>query len=166
MTRVRFVSGGGGGGLRAEEIEAVVLDAAREYFNASTSHEDPQMSLAASCLALVEQRSGSLAVQAEARLVKSVVFLSRKFGLNVLPLTLRLASNRSDFVRRAMESVDRGHTRVHDVSPPAWVRTKQQAIEFTPLSEASKVYQDDRALQSRLGFPSLHRVRIKSFPQY
>ncbi|XP_061126095.1 NBAS subunit of NRZ tethering complex isoform X1 [Syngnathus typhle] len=69
----------------------LVLAAAREYFNSSATLTDPCMGLARACLQLISDRPQ--AVQEELDLIDALGHLA-DFGVNVLPLQVRLRSDR------------------------------------------------------------------------
>ncbi|CAN9507428.1 unnamed protein product [Ophioblennius macclurei] len=77
----------------------LVLAAAREYFNSSTALTDPCMGLARACLQLITDCPP--AVQEELDLINALSQLD-DFGVNVLPLQVRLRSNRLSLVEECV----------------------------------------------------------------
>nr|XP_061806612.1 NBAS subunit of NRZ tethering complex-like [Nerophis lumbriciformis] len=79
----------------------LVLAAAREYFNSSTALTDPCMGLARACLQLISDRPP--AVQEELDLIDALGLLE-DFGVNILPLQVRLRSERLSLVEEGVAS--------------------------------------------------------------
>ncbi|XP_051908566.1 NBAS subunit of NRZ tethering complex isoform X1 [Hippocampus zosterae] len=77
----------------------LVLAAAREYFNSSTTLTDPCMGLARACLQLISDCPP--AVQEELDLIDSLSLL-HDFGVNILPLQVRLRSDRLTLVNECV----------------------------------------------------------------
>ncbi|XP_062267282.1 NBAS subunit of NRZ tethering complex [Platichthys flesus] len=73
----------------------LVLAAAREYFNSSTTLTDPCMDLARACLQLISDSPP--AVQEELDLISALGQLE-DFNVNILPLQVRLRSNRLSLI--------------------------------------------------------------------
>ncbi|XP_064390924.1 NBAS subunit of NRZ tethering complex-like isoform X2 [Halichondria panicea] len=79
----------------------LVLNATREYFNSAASLMDEDMDLARCCLDLFS--SPTAAVQTEWNLIASMGLLD-DFGVNILPLQVRLTENKLDIVRNVLDS--------------------------------------------------------------
>ncbi|XP_064620288.1 NBAS subunit of NRZ tethering complex-like [Lineus longissimus] len=79
----------------------LALNAAREYFNSSANLIDPCMHLAKSCLLLIKDKN--VEIQQELDLIDSLGLLN-EFGMNILPLQVRLNKDRLDLVRQALNS--------------------------------------------------------------
>uniref|UniRef100_G3PAX7 NBAS subunit of NRZ tethering complex n=1 Tax=Gasterosteus aculeatus aculeatus TaxID=481459 RepID=G3PAX7_GASAC len=77
----------------------LVLAAAREYFNSSTTLTDPCMGLARSCLQLITDCPP--AVQEELDLISALVQLE-DFSVSILPLQVRLRSNRLSLIEECI----------------------------------------------------------------
>uniref|UniRef100_A0A672GZU3 Neuroblastoma-amplified sequence N-terminal domain-containing protein n=1 Tax=Salarias fasciatus TaxID=181472 RepID=A0A672GZU3_SALFA len=77
----------------------LVLDAAREYFNSSTALMDPCMGLARACLQLITDCPP--AIQEELDLISALSQLD-DFGVNILPLQVRLRSNRLSLIEECI----------------------------------------------------------------
>uniref|UniRef100_A0A3Q3DDB3 NBAS subunit of NRZ tethering complex n=1 Tax=Hippocampus comes TaxID=109280 RepID=A0A3Q3DDB3_HIPCM len=77
----------------------LVLAAAREYFNSSTTLTDPCMGLARACLQLISDCPP--AVQEELDLIDALSLL-HDFGVNILPLQVRLRSDRLSLVNECV----------------------------------------------------------------
>ncbi|ESP01249.1 hypothetical protein LOTGIDRAFT_212786 [Lottia gigantea] len=76
----------------------LTLSAAREYFNSSTNLMDSCMELARSCLSLITDTPAI--IQQELDLIASLALLD-DFGVGVLPLQVRLHSDRLTLVKEA-----------------------------------------------------------------
>ncbi|XP_012940751.1 neuroblastoma-amplified sequence [Aplysia californica] len=83
---------------RAVEL---TLSAAREYFDSSANLNDPCMDLARSCLNLI--LDAPQPIQAELDLIASLALLE-EFGVAILPLQVRLSTNRLELVKKAVSS--------------------------------------------------------------
>ncbi|XP_008284404.1 NBAS subunit of NRZ tethering complex [Stegastes partitus] len=79
----------------------LVLAAAREYFNSSTALTDPCMDLARACLQLISDCPPS--VQEELDLISALSQLE-DFSVNILPLQVRLRSNRLSLIEECISS--------------------------------------------------------------
>ncbi|TMS12364.1 Neuroblastoma-amplified sequence, partial [Larimichthys crocea] len=77
----------------------LVLAAAREYFNSSTTLTDPCMGLARACLQLITDCP--LAVQDELDLISALGQLEH-FSVSILPLQVRLRSNRLSLIEKCI----------------------------------------------------------------
>ncbi|KAM5262785.1 NBAS subunit of NRZ tethering complex [Ctenodactylus gundi] len=77
----------------------LVLAASREYFNSSTSLTDSCMDLARCCLQLITDRPP--AIQEELDLIQALGCLG-EFGVKILPLQVRLCSNRISLVKECI----------------------------------------------------------------
>uniref|UniRef100_A0A8C6U4N8 NBAS subunit of NRZ tethering complex n=1 Tax=Neogobius melanostomus TaxID=47308 RepID=A0A8C6U4N8_9GOBI len=77
----------------------LVLAAAREYFNSSTTLSDPCMNLARACLQLITDCP--LAVQEELDLISALSQL-QDFSVNILPLQVRLRSDRLSLIKECI----------------------------------------------------------------
>uniref|UniRef100_A0A3P8UP13 NBAS subunit of NRZ tethering complex n=1 Tax=Cynoglossus semilaevis TaxID=244447 RepID=A0A3P8UP13_CYNSE len=77
----------------------LVLAAAREYFNSSTTLTDPCMGLARACLHLITDCPP--AVQEELDLISALSQLE-DFNVNILPLQVRLRSNRLSLIEECI----------------------------------------------------------------
>lgn len=77
----------------------LVLAAAREYFNSSTTLTDPCMSLARACLQLITDCPP--AVQEELDLISALSQL-QDFSVNILPLQVRLQSDRLSLIKECI----------------------------------------------------------------
>ncbi|XP_077593113.1 NBAS subunit of NRZ tethering complex isoform X2 [Stigmatopora nigra] len=77
----------------------LVLAAAREYFNSSTAPADPCMALGRCCLQLISERPP--AVREELDLIDAVALLG-DFGVNILPLQVRLRWERLSLVEEVV----------------------------------------------------------------
>uniref|UniRef100_A0A8C7YVE6 NBAS subunit of NRZ tethering complex n=1 Tax=Oryzias sinensis TaxID=183150 RepID=A0A8C7YVE6_9TELE len=77
----------------------LVLAAAREYFNSSTSLTDPCMNLARACLQLIADRPP--AIEEELDLITALTQLD-DFGVHILPLQVRLRSDRLSLIKECI----------------------------------------------------------------
>uniref|UniRef100_A0AAY4BPR4 Sec39 domain-containing protein n=1 Tax=Denticeps clupeoides TaxID=299321 RepID=A0AAY4BPR4_9TELE len=77
----------------------LVLEAAREYFNSSTTVRDPCMALAGTCLQLISDCPQH--VQEELDLISAVSQLE-EFNVKILPLQVRLRSDRLSLVKECV----------------------------------------------------------------
>ncbi|XP_041831827.1 neuroblastoma-amplified sequence isoform X2 [Melanotaenia boesemani] len=77
----------------------LVLAAAREYFNSSTALTDPCMGLARACLQLITDCPP--AIQEELDLISALSQLE-DFGVRILPLQVRLSSNRLSLIEECI----------------------------------------------------------------
>ncbi|CAL1282753.1 unnamed protein product [Larinioides sclopetarius] len=91
---------------------SLVLAASQEYFNSSSDASDPCMSLAKSCLKLIEDVPAS--IEEEFDLISSVSLL-KEFGVNVLPLQVRLCENRMSIVKEALQKKERNYKKSHKI---------------------------------------------------
>ncbi|XP_031558111.1 neuroblastoma-amplified sequence-like isoform X2 [Actinia tenebrosa] len=79
----------------------LVLEASREYYNSSNDLSDSAMELARTCLNLFEERP--VQIQEEFNLVEALSLLN-DFGIQVLPLEVRLCDDKLGLVQKALES--------------------------------------------------------------
>ena len=90
--------------LEGGDAEALVVSAAREYFNAATSLSDPALDRVSECLGVLPpgliDPSGDAA--AEARLVEAARMLA-SYGCSLLPLQVRLHPDRLQIVLSLIE---------------------------------------------------------------
>uniref|UniRef100_A0A3B3DQK4 NBAS subunit of NRZ tethering complex n=1 Tax=Oryzias melastigma TaxID=30732 RepID=A0A3B3DQK4_ORYME len=77
----------------------LVLAAAREYFNSSTSLTDPCMNLARACLQLIADRPPP--IEEELDLITALTQLD-DFGVHILPLQVRLRSDRLSLIQECI----------------------------------------------------------------
>lgn len=128
-----------GAGSRREGhavVHDVTLAATREYINAATGPHDPVLALARACIklygALTEEEEadeegkdsqeedledlgrGGDDMDAELTLLEALQVLSAEFGIDVVPLTLRLSTDRMSFVRRALREHAQGYTKLEE----------------------------------------------------
>ncbi|XP_075717206.1 NBAS subunit of NRZ tethering complex isoform X2 [Rhinoderma darwinii] len=82
-----------------EKSVELVLAASREYFNSSATLTDNCMDLARSCLQLITDCPDS--IQEELDLIRSLGYLE-EFGVNILPLQVRLCSNRLSLIKKCV----------------------------------------------------------------
>ncbi|KAF8777200.1 Neuroblastoma-amplified sequence like protein [Argiope bruennichi] len=91
---------------------ALVLAASQEYFNSSSDASDPCMSLAKSCLKLIEDVPAS--IEDEFDLISSISLL-KEFGVTILPLQVRLCENRMSIVKEALQKKERNYKKSHKI---------------------------------------------------
>eukprot|EP00794_Sanderia_malayensis_P009896 gene9896-10909_t len=84
-----------------DDSVSLVLDAAREYFNAGANLMDSSMDLARKCLDIIEDRPAS--IQVELDLIGALGILD-DFGVNMLPVQVRLYGDKVELVRIAVQS--------------------------------------------------------------
>ncbi|XP_074847388.1 NBAS subunit of NRZ tethering complex isoform X2 [Carettochelys insculpta] len=85
-----------------EKSIQLVLAAAREYFNSSTSLVDSCMDLARCCLQLIADCP--TAIQEELDLIRSLNYLE-EFGVTILPLQVRLCSDRLSLIKACISQL-------------------------------------------------------------
>uniref|UniRef100_A0A8C5FM34 NBAS subunit of NRZ tethering complex n=1 Tax=Gadus morhua TaxID=8049 RepID=A0A8C5FM34_GADMO len=96
----------------------LVLAAAREYFNSSTSLTDSCMGLARACLQLITD--GPPAVQEELDLISALCQLE-DFGVNILPLQVRLRSDRLSLVKECIAQCPTAYRQSTTLLQLAWL---------------------------------------------
>ncbi|XP_056437886.1 NBAS subunit of NRZ tethering complex [Gadus chalcogrammus] len=111
---------GKGPALRVAYDQSVelVLAAAREYFNSSTSLTDSCMGLARACLQLITD--GPPAVQEELDLISALCQLE-DFGVNILPLQVRLRSDRLSLVKECIAQCPTAYRQSTTLLQLAWL---------------------------------------------
>ncbi|XP_069584214.1 NBAS subunit of NRZ tethering complex [Ranitomeya imitator] len=85
--------------VKYEKSSELVLAASREYFNSSATLTDDCMDLARSCLQLITDCPDS--IQEELDLIRSLGYLE-EFGVNILPLQVRLCSSRLSLIKKCI----------------------------------------------------------------
>uniref|UniRef100_A0A0C9RYP9 Nbas_0 protein n=1 Tax=Fopius arisanus TaxID=64838 RepID=A0A0C9RYP9_9HYME len=90
---------------RAVEL---VVDAAREYFNASKSLHDPTMDLAKACLNLIDEEDKQ--IQGEFDLINALQVLD-EFSLNILPLQVRISQDKLKLIQKCLDSCEGAYKR-------------------------------------------------------
>ncbi|GIY81302.1 neuroblastoma-amplified sequence [Caerostris extrusa] len=91
---------------------ALVLTASQEYFNSASDSSDPCMSLAKSCLKLIEDVPAS--IEEEFDLISSVSLL-KEFSVDILPLQVRLYENRMAIVKEALQKKEKNYKKSHKI---------------------------------------------------
>ncbi|GFR05331.1 neuroblastoma-amplified sequence [Trichonephila clavata] len=90
----------------------LVLAASHEYFNSSSDASDPCMSLAKSCLKLIEDVPAS--IEEEFDLITSISLL-KEFSVTILPLQVRLSENRMSIVKEVLQKNERNYKKSHKI---------------------------------------------------
>ncbi|XP_076063779.1 NBAS subunit of NRZ tethering complex-like [Oratosquilla oratoria] len=84
-----------------DQSVSLVIKAATQYFNSSDSHMDEAINLALQCLRLIEGESSE--IQEELDLITALHLLP-DFGINRLPLQVRLCEDRLVLIEEALKS--------------------------------------------------------------
>lgn len=99
--------------LSYETAVELVIKSSQEYFDASSPTSDNQMlSLARECLLLITDRPPR--IQERLDLIEGVVLL-RSFGIDKLPLQVRLMQDRSNLITKALEVNDRAYQKTESL---------------------------------------------------
>ncbi|GFT32150.1 neuroblastoma-amplified sequence [Nephila pilipes] len=90
----------------------LVLAASQEYFNSSSDASDPCISLAKSCLKLIEDVPAS--IEEEFDLITSISLL-KEFNVAILPLQVRLSENRMSIVKEVLQRKESNYKKSHKI---------------------------------------------------
>ncbi|XP_038071968.1 neuroblastoma-amplified sequence-like, partial [Patiria miniata] len=112
-----------------EKSVELVLSAAREYFNSSADLMDSCMDLARSCLQLLHDCPPG--VQEELDLIASLALLD-DYNVSILPLQVRLCSDRLELVEKALSSM------------PSSYKDSKQLLRLAKLLRVSGTNEADR----------------------
>ncbi|XP_071447202.1 NBAS subunit of NRZ tethering complex-like [Hetaerina americana] len=107
----------------------LILKSAREYFDSSSDVFDPLMNLAKSCLQLILDQDKE--IEEELDLIEALHILS-EFGVKMLPLQVRLFSNRIKLVENCLHS-----------NPDAYKRS----VSLLKLAKTLRVENDDHRIR-------------------
>lgn len=103
----------GNGLLSLERAEAVIIQAAREYFYSASSLDSPEIEKARLCLNLVPE---SKSIAAEMGLIDAVTMKLPALGVSLLPMQFRQVKDPMEIVKKAlMSSSAEGDLKVDDV---------------------------------------------------
>lgn len=96
----------------------LVLLAAQEHFNSSANVSDPCMALAKSCLNLIEDVPSS--IEMELDLISSLSLL-QEFNVSILPLQVRLCSERITLINQALKNKGNAYKNVQKLLQLAYL---------------------------------------------
>ncbi|ODN02446.1 Neuroblastoma-amplified sequence [Orchesella cincta] len=92
----------------------MVLDAAQNYFDSSTSYSDPDIDLAKNCLNVMQDlKEPQIAQMFD--LIDAVKILNKDFHLEILPLTVRLTRDKIALVKTAMDNMNGGYKKIQQL---------------------------------------------------